>query len=412
MSTKFKFPGSVEEEYQLQRDTTRLLREHRLRIAMNKLCPRNRSDDAEQTAQKRRAVLARFQTEEGVIAATDGPAPETALRWRKRAKKVFKQARDAHRDVWGLVEERSGNIDSWYAFKAQLQFYLVEELSGAKRDFDLLCAERRRGALDAEGLEGLSASVLLLLAYANALAATPEGRPEKFNGGGSKRSPNSKSASIKRRPDDWRERVAATMEGDLKLLYLMQCVTGCRPAELKSGVSVELLADGELEFSVMGAKLGKHAGQPVRKGTVDSRTGVASELAKLLRVGVPVASTPLIGLVDTYRKQVSRRSEKAFPEKKTTRRLTAYSARHQLRVDLRASGTSREKTAEMMGHATTKSATYYGIGGRAGSGAVKLAQVSATRPVKQRAAHPGQTKRADATTTGAPTTPRSPKMRR
>ena len=74
---------------------------------------------------------------------------------------------------------------------------------------------------------------------------------------------------------------------------------------------------------------------------------------------------------------------------------------------------SREKTAEMMGHSTMKSATYYGAGARAGKGAVKLSRVSATRPVKQRAAHPGQSKRAKATTVsaGAPTAARKPKPR-
>jgi integrase len=414
MTTEFKVPNSPDEVLQLQRDTTQLLHDQRVKVALNKLCPRHRSDDEARTAEKRRELRAGFNSDKELIAAAGRPAPVTAARYRVRAKGVFADAQQMQCSVWKLVEERSRNVDSWYTFKAGMRFFLMEKVGQAKKVIDEWRAARRAGTPAPFPKSTFDYAIRLLPALATALAATPDGAPpEKYKSGGSRPGVNSKAASIKGRPDDWREQVAATMEGSTKLLFLMQCVTGCRPAELKRGMSVMLAEHGELEFSVAGAKVGKYAGQPLREGGIEAKNGVAGELAKMLKVGLRVDSAPLMDVVNTYCRLVARRAEKVFPTKKANRRLSAYSSRHQLRADLRGSGVSREKTAQMMGHTTTKSATYYGTGGRAGRGAVKLSQVSATRPVKQRATYPGQTRQAKATTAsaGAPETVRKPKPR-
>ena len=239
MTAVFKVPTSVEEMFQLQRETTHLLREHRIKIALNKLCPRHKSEDAVRTAEKRRELRAKLKTDDELIAAAGSPAPTTAVRYFKRAQAAFSEACKVGVDIWMLVEERSSNADSWYTFKAGVQFYLVKMVEEYKRKLDEWFAARRAQKPQPYSRETFDHVMHMLPLLAKALAATPDGAsPEKFEGGGSKRSPNSKSASIRRRPEDWREQVAATMEGDLRLLYLMQCVTGCRPAELRPPVAV------------------------------------------------------------------------------------------------------------------------------------------------------------------------------
>lgn len=380
----FRAPTSRAECEDLQRETTELLRQHRRLVAINKLCPKR------MTAAQREAVLAQFDSDRDLIAAAGQPEQETARKYRNRGRRYLEDAIAGDRDIWALVAERSNTRDSWYTARAAAHFYLLEAAVMAKRAIDAWYrAAATKATTDDLRVMFLQATKLLP-AVANAIAATPfGGPPEKFQGSGkSKRPVNSKSASIRNVPDDWRVQVANGLGGSVKLLYLLQCVTGCRPAELKKGVAAVRKDDGNLEFTVMGAKVGKHSGQQERHIVVAASDGVALELRRLLSVGSPVQSRELIGKVNTYCKAVARCGKKLFPEKKTNKQLTAYSARHQYKNDIRDAGLSREEIAKAMGHATTKSSSYYGTRVKSGGGAVKPRSVNATRKVKVRSAHP------------------------
>jgi hypothetical protein len=145
MATVFKVPASMDELHQLQRETTHLLRDQRVKIALNKLCPRHKSDDADQTAAKRLELRAKFKSDEELIAAAGKPARATAARYLKRATGVFADARQMGCDVWKLVEERS-HVDSWYTFKAGMQFFLVAKVAESKNALDMWFAAKRAGA--------------------------------------------------------------------------------------------------------------------------------------------------------------------------------------------------------------------------------------------------------------------------
>jgi len=180
------------------------------------------------------------------------------------------------------------------------------------------------------------------------------------------------------------------LEGELQLAYLIQAISGCRNEEILKGVSVVLLPDGLLDVTVAGAKVGKHAGQLQRSFTVAVNSGgVAAMLGALLEGNVPVNSSQLLAgedrekTKDKYRKAVARASQSVFPPKKGKQGLSAYSLRHQFKKDVSTSA-DRETVAKAMGHSTTRSATYYGAGGKAGGGTVTPLNVKATRPVKQR----------------------------
>lgn len=395
----FKVPTTLGELHQLQRETTELVIQHRRRVALNKLCPRRMSEA------QRQAVEAKYKTTSELIEAAGRPAQETARKHRQRGEKVFMDAMADGLDVWDLVAARSNTVDSWYTARAALHFYLIEMAGTTKREIDMWDAARRANKLTNAMQDDFHAACNTLPAYANALAATPFGQlPDKFKGEGkSKRAVNSKSHSLRGRPDDWREKVAAQLSGDRRLLFLIQCVSGCRPVELARGVRVVLLPSGELSLVVQGAKLTKHAGQPFRSLSVGTEDGVARELARLLGPGGMVDSTQLIGSVDAHRKAVARAGQKAFPAKSNNKKLASYSARNQFKSNAKAAGLSPVQVAKAMGHSTTRSGAYYGGGARSGKGAVTLRNVNAARAVKPRHPYPkGTPTKAPATQLSSP----------
>jgi hypothetical protein len=398
MTEPFKKPTSLEELTELQRATTALLHEHQLIVARNKLMTGAKSEA--QRAQR----LAKYQSDREIIEAAGDICQATRLAHHRRGSSLFRVAQELKCDIWTVAEQRTNNKQSWYTAKAGIQYFLMLNIRRLKKDIDewlrFQKATRDGTAVHEPGSETLTAAkkafdraLFALPLLANALAATPHGRlPSKFAGAGQgKSASNSKSRSVLRRPPDWRERVTRELSPTYQLLYCMQCVSGCRPEELQRevGVTVVLRADGTLDVTTPGAKRSEYAGQELRRLIVPARTGIAKMLADLLEVEKPVsAAERLPSTVNAYRQAVSRAGKKAFPADRRGRRLTAYSARHQFRADLRAAGLSRDEVGKAMGHATTRSATYYGSGVRAGKGGVAPTTVEASRPVKERGRHP------------------------
>lgn len=390
----------------IQRATTELLRRHRRKVAANTVLP--------SATPEQRDVALRGYNDEELFARAKRAAPATVERTETRAAAAFAEAETAGVSVWTLVEERSGNYDSWYTFKAGVQRYLEDEIAATKRQLDRWQRESKAKGLS-PGWQSTGARLVTRLeALAEALQEVPAGAPERFKEDGkSKRyAKHSKSASIRTADDDWRERAADAMVGDLKLLFLLQCVTGCRQQELANGVQARLLRDGTIVTRVRGAKTDEVAGQPSRCLRLSVSEGITLMLARMLKVGRTLDSRKCnLGRVNTYAKSVARACARAFPDRKGRRRLSPYSARHQFKADLVAAGWTKAEIAMAMGHSTTRSGTAYGGGGRGGSGGVKPIAIKALRPVKLRGAHPKARSAPTATKTAQGSTPRRNKPR-
>lgn len=366
-----------------QKASTEVLRRHRRNVAANTVLP-------SATPEQRDLVLRDFRDEE-LLARAKRASPGTVERTETRAASVVAQAETAGVNVWTLVEERSGNYNSWYTFKAGVQRYLEDKIVEAKRDVAIW----QRNSQVSEPSSRLEDAGVRLLMRLNGLAAAllqvPSGAPERFKGDGraKRHARNSKSASIRTADEDWRERVAEMMTGDLKLLFLVQCVTGCRPQELANGVQVRLCRDGTMVTRVRGAKCDEFVGQPSRSLRLSTASGVTQMLGQMLKVGLTVDSRKCsLGEVNTYAKSVARACARAFPSRKGRRKLSPYSARHQFKADLVAMGWTKVEIAMAMGHSTTRSGTAYGQGGRGGGSGVKPIAIKAQRPVKLRGAYP------------------------
>lgn len=404
MSQRFKLPTSPQGLFLLQRETSELRREHRVRIALSRLSPRGAKEANEQ------AILARYGTDAALFAAAGPPSAASIRSYRKTGLPLINRAIESGRDVWQLVEEKAGHPKTWYALKAAVQYMLIDLMGRCKEVIDRWSRADAKTRSDPVLRAAFREAPVTLVALANFLDATPVGGlPPKF-AGVSGRSVNSKSASIRRKPANWREQVAAKMTGTLKMAYLIQAVTGCRNEEMVNGVDVMLLDGGMLEFSIAGAKVGKHAGQPTRSFRVAvGSSGVAAMLGALLRVDSTVHTAQLLvgedrdKVKDAYRKAVARVSQRAFRPKKAAQGLSAYSLRHQMKKDAGES-LSREDLAKAMGHTSTRSACAYGSGGKAGGSAVAPLDVKATRAVKQRASiHSARAKKAAAPTSAGST---------
>lgn len=367
----------------IQRATTELLKRHRRKVAANTVLP-------SATPDQREVALAGYSDEELLVRAKRASS-STVERMVKRAAAAFAEAETAGVSVWTLVEERSGNYDSWYTFKAGVQRHLENEIVATKRQLDRWQRESKAKG-PSPGLDGDGTRLVTRLeALAVALQQVPSGAPDRFKQDGNVKryAKNSKSVSIRTAGDDWRECAAEAMAGDLKLLFLLQCVTGCRPQELANGVQVRLRRDGTMVTRVKGAKCDEVAGQPSRCLRLSASEGVALMLARMLKVERTLDSRKCdLGRVNTYAKNVARACEKAFPDRRGRRKLSPYSARHQFKADLVAAGWSKAEIAMAMGHSTTRSGTAYGRGGHGGTGGLKPIAIKALRPVKLRGAHP------------------------
>lgn len=401
----FEAPKTLNELRDLQHRITELLRAHETKWAQRKLC------SPKATPAQRAAILGQFDTHEALLAAAGTATNVTSNKYLGQGRQSFKKACDERVSVWELGIQRSSTTGSWYTFRAAMQFYLVDEMVKMKATVDdfIVAIDNRGQAVPPELGKKSKYAIANLPKLAEQLAALPAGLPLAFAAKAlrsstppasstvegvsapPKRRRRSKAASLKGLPADWREQMAATMKPNLRRRWLMQCVTGCRSEELKNGVTVMLRSDGYIETRVVGAKIGKQAGQPIRKMTVPAQAGVALALANLLKPEKPFTCEFRSADVDAHRKAVTRVGQRVFPERKSVEQITPYSARNQFKADIAQSKLSREKIAKAMGHSTTRSAAYYGRGVKSGgSGCVTPIKVDASRSVKTQKSVPLQ----------------------
>jgi len=258
-----------------------------------------------------------------------------------------------------------------------VQFYVVTRIRELKRVIDKL----GRGPVSPDEMRAVMQELPLL---AEALESWPQGVPAKFlPGSGFKPVRMSKSKSLVKAPPDWEEQVAKRLSSNYLRFWLVQCATGCRPEELSKGFSVERRSDGTLVIGIRGAKVGPFSGQPKRLLVLSIATeGWAVQmLAARIKPDVVLTGLRQEKSTNAYCKAIKRACDKAFPGLA----LSAYSARHQKKADLKTAGVDRVGMAKVLGHRTTRSATYYGRAVRGRAGSVRPIAIEATHTVKVRA---------------------------
>lgn len=368
--THYRIPGSEKEIQALQIATTELLKKYTEAMTNRRLQAKGIEPSRVRDADQRKEM-----------AGT--PSEATQKEYLKTGNRLLKNAPPGI-DVWEWAAKKSSSKGAWYKNRASLQFTLVARIKKSKLEIDALvrAAQKNRSALP-KLLAQYGTAFHVLVDSANQLEAMPAaGMPDALTlDGKSKRSRQSKARSLRGLRGDWCETIAQLMPEALRKSWLTQCLTGARPAEIAKGVSAEF-TDGKLVLAVTGAKVRKgHAGQAKRELAFDASCGMARMLCALLE-----GQSSVIGEerdANAYRSLVAYYCKKAFPERKGTARISAYSARHAFKADLKAEKRSPTEIAKAMGHISTESASYYGGVGKR-TGAVTPISVSATDKVKVR----------------------------
>lgn len=190
----------------------------------------------------------------------------------------------------------------------------------------------------------------------------------------------SQKRSLSGLPVGWREALAKRLPGH-RFAYLVAAATGCRPDELVKGIKIGIPKDSNSIVAVIqGSKVGEHAGQEQRAIHIelDGVPGsLASQLAEAIGSGNKVVQIPS---AKRFSGAIAEAASREWPARK--RSVTAYSLRHQFAADRKAEGWSNVDLAEMMGHATDKTVSYYGDRQQRRAGGVTVKRAAASREVK------------------------------
>lgn len=216
---------------------------------------------------------------------------------------------------------------------------------------------------------------------------------------------NAKKGTLQKLSPNWREDLWAMASSPtwresrpqllpaLAILWL----TGCRPAELASGVLIGMRND-VLAIEIRGAKLvdagGRQRGQPTRQYVFKLNASDAIDHSALLLLRHLVSTSKLdeqgnhkVNVThdpDYLYNCVVALGKATYPAMRT--RISPYVFRHQFGSDLKADpNVSREDVAKALGHLSDYSQGKYGhaVHGRKGSrGGIKPAAVRTARPVK------------------------------
>ncbi len=158
-----------------------------------------------------------------------------------------------------------------------------------------------------------------------------------------------KRSSLRNLPNDWRDQMLCGLVGAHRDWLLLLSIVGLRPDEIASGVDIEPYLEG-IKISIKGSKVGDGKGQPLR--VITSFGGWESELA------LGGARTITASSANAVSKFVGRHAQKIFP--RTKDRVSAYTYRHQVAADLKASKLSGVAVSAILGHAVDLTKKHYG----------------------------------------------------
>ena len=189
----------------------------------------------------------------------------------------------------------------------------------------------------------------------------------------------SKRQDIKGLPAGWQQKLIDEIQKKDRAALLVEAITGCRPAELVTGVKV-LVSDTSILVTILGAKVSKTSGQPTRTLTYEIVPGLIQALSRRIGIGEHI-----VKIDDARRFSTSVRDagKRAFPGLRRT--LTPYCLRHQVASDMKASGLASDDVSRSLGHCSDKTATRYGHS-KLGKGGIVPVDVTASREVKKSAA--------------------------
>lgn len=318
------------------------------------------------------------------------------------------------------IEKKAGTKNTFYKYRAAIRFVALERAQVALRVYGNTKNEMERKAAyavmltaaadlarypaDAQpgfktadaALTAARASQAGFAAVANAMGDVieqpklPAQHGKTASEFTNKNAPKDTNAKLKdaqkiQKIDGWRGLLFAELvkrEGKWIDHAAVAALTGCRPAEVTS-VQIERIGNA-LVITIPGAKVSEIKGQPKRKFTITADSNGPEFDYLLQRVtGAPLVLEVPFGVTrpaSTFSEALKSAGEKVFP--KNTPPMTGYVYRHAIACDMKADGAEMNHIAASMGHAVTKTQSYYGraSGGKAGT---RVFSIEAERDIRQ-----------------------------
>jgi integrase len=195
----------------------------------------------------------------------------------------------------------------------------------------------------------------------------------------------SKRLSLKNTPANLDEIVADKLSDRALPAGLVLLLSGCRPKEIETGVTVEILPDGRLAIAIRGAKFTKKTGHEWRVLTVSP---ARSALAKRLRDLARTAGGTL--LIKRRRRRLGKDIQ-AAAEAAGFKGISPYSFRHLVASRLKfvilhsktiSPEAGKMTIAKMLGHISTRTQSAYGTSRQGRGGCLALVGVQASGNVR------------------------------
>lgn len=194
-----------------------------------------------------------------------------------------------------------------------------------------------------------------------------------------------KRKNLGKLPVDWREKLMDRMPTYAAAMAVAS-LTGCRPVELKRSGATVSFQNKKLKIRILGAKIGENSGQEWREMTFDMPTDnpIAMRLGRLVLLNKDDLLVSIESEVNftTAIRSAGRRAFPSFPDS-----ITAYSLRHQVASDLKASDLSPDQVSQALGHSSGETKGSYGIYSQ-GTGSMAPGKVEAQRSVKNKPEKP------------------------
>lgn len=198
----------------------------------------------------------------------------------------------------------------------------------------------------------------------------------------------SKRSSLKGLPNDWMEQICDhNKNSKYRDAFHVATLTGCRPSELKKGVSItyKLNSDGksELTFKIIGSKVTTQSGQEWRTITYHDieRMGYFSEFLESIKK----AGTKKINIDSpvNFTQEIRRIAQHLWSDHKKP--ITAYCFRHQFSANLKNMKIG-DDTSKALGHRSTKTRRLYGTASQARGKPMEIT-ISSSHDLKQHLAN-------------------------
>ena len=310
-------------------------------------------------------------------------SPITARNYKNHALRI-EAIRVSQGSAWQGIQSLTDSRDYYQVIRAAWSRFAHREVARALDDID-----HDRNIADAmQRLEVFYGEALRCPPKSNVVVLAP-------SGAGHQRGPQSKKHAILSLPDSWLAQIwaAAVVRWHPHLSEIaILLATGCRPCEIGHGVKVSVEGE-DIVVTLKGAKVSVENGQPWRSLRMAIQPGCTAHLAALAdAAGGVVMLTSTLSAAALSMAIASLGEGCQFGQ-----RTSAIDVRHQRSADVKNVLVEPELVAAWMGHASSRTATYYGRlpRGRGSRGATPVG-VSVPREVRVHAQRTAKTEPANA----------------